>query len=51
MNHVYKFADPNSIVSLVCKYCGGSNMHFLRPVSDFKSAQVTAVCMDCGAEF
>jgi DNA-directed RNA polymerase subunit RPC12/RpoP len=38
-------------MALVCKYCGGSNVQFLRPVSDFKSAQFSVVCMDCGAEF
>ena len=51
MRFVYKFAEPNFIVSLVCKYCGGGNMQFLRPVSNFKSVQVSVVCMDCGAEF
>jgi hypothetical protein len=38
-------------MALVCRYCGGGNVQFTRPIADFKSAQISVVCMDCGAEF
>jgi|GEM_PF-4559134 len=38
-------------MALVCRYCGGSNVQFTRPMSSLKEGQVSVVCMDCGAEF